>query len=1782
MVRHITLLTLLVGVFFLYRPLQVFAATGTLQQINFQGKVVNKTAGTNVSDGTYSFTFRIYDVASGGTHIWTETKNLAVTNGIFQTLLGDTTSLPGSVDFNTDNIYLGINFNSDGEMSPRVRFAAVPQAFNALKVAGLTVTDTTGTLTIAAGKTISFADAFTTSGANPLTLTTTASTNVTLPTTGTLATLAGTESLTNKTIGSTGLVFSGASTDITTTSGEALTLSPGGTGQFVVNSANTSASAIDLNATGTVAGAAITLDTTDGGITLTAAGASNGDISLLPTDDFSLNGTAGSLINIGTSSVTQTITIGASTNTDLIIQDANWSVTSGGVLTVASCTGCGGGGGNWDTIGDPSGNGAVAMANTTQSLDWVTPSTATGIDAFSVTLTNGSATDATTQRGFVVANLNDSASTGTVESLAVIENRDINETLGTALLIDQAAAGTTTNALQITNSAGNITTGLLIADTAGGTLATGISLTGTFTNELSLRNSETVTNGTNGTIALGADSGALTLSLSGTAATLSNTAGNLAITSASSLPMTITNTGSITVSDGTNTLLTLGDGGQYATYSTTVGSAGGSVAGLSILTNNSSGNYSGNLISLAMDGTNASGFTGNAINITVDQSQNTGYPINLVDDSGNVLFRVYEYGGVRIANEFNEGGTFDGISGGALQLQSIGFLVNNFSQGTFTLNTGQTAGAGQDFFTETLALAAMNGSDTIRGLYMNITNAAHTGASNFLYGIDISGITGSANATETAINLGAGWDTDISLQNAEFLRNSTNGTIVLGADSGAVSVNLTGTSATLTNSAGALTLDSFSNTLVLAATDTTLSRTAAGTFTIDLVDGSATRLAVTNSGAGTAGLQIDGLVSCDTIDTDSNGVLSCGTDSGAGGGANNLKEAYDGDADGSDAVVLMTSTDGSIIFQTVAGTQFEVAATVAPTVDLVDITNAGQGVTSTTGVDGLSITYVQATDATAVTGSGLDISLTPSGDASDVIRAITLNNVTPGSSTEVGLYIGTGYDFDLQFADTTARISLPDAGALSFVEAGGGFEIAALKEYFGSGNYGVFEAGGFINIDGSFYMDNFTRGQIQATADATGTGRYGDDQAWIFDEAGTYAVAVGSNAAGSYGCSVNQSRSALTTNSFGLLELSPDLTTSTAGIRGAACRLSMGNNVGAATAAILNVSNKWIMYWKVRPSPNWTNARTARVMFFGANNYSMAWNGTVPYGTSANPAQAGGGIHMYNGDPTNLNIGSVWKGFANNGTLSNQTSVNCGVSVVTNAFALLRIEARATNDVGFYVDNDISNGIPVFTSCGAATVNIPTVNLSPAVNVGNALATGQTALGAWTVEIDLFAFVQDDPKGVVGPSQPAAQQAQEKAHYQELPDPITGADLAELYYFAGGYTTGDIVSITDEPGYAEVVPTAYNRKMIGVISDSPGLVIGAQHELAKSVALTGRVLTRVNTSAGPIEIGDPITSSEIPGVGMRAKGPGKIVGTAMEPLSCRGKEICEQLIMVNVNVGYYLGDDAGVRVLEQKKETEIGEKLSATEIAALSATASGSLGVDPRAIEGLFAKFLRFEAGIRVSSLFESVGSAVFSGPSEFLAKTLFSDTVRFEKEVTFNADAAGMALIKKGQRFVDVVFEKEYENDPIVNVNLTIMRVTSENMPQLITEGFCALDDTIEQCQDNVSNRTLAADVRFAVVSKSKQGFMILLNTDAPMDLRYNWSAVAVKGAKTAESTLAPSMPASSGGRIQPIPSLLPSLFPSPSATPASSAAILAPLATTSGQIASPSASASVSGQLQ
>lgn len=98
------------------------------ETINYQGKLLDNTSAP-VSDGSYSITFNLYNTASGGSTLWTETGAISVQSGLFSVQLGATTSL-STVDFN-QQLYLGINVESDGEMTPRKPLSSVPSAFEA-------------------------------------------------------------------------------------------------------------------------------------------------------------------------------------------------------------------------------------------------------------------------------------------------------------------------------------------------------------------------------------------------------------------------------------------------------------------------------------------------------------------------------------------------------------------------------------------------------------------------------------------------------------------------------------------------------------------------------------------------------------------------------------------------------------------------------------------------------------------------------------------------------------------------------------------------------------------------------------------------------------------------------------------------------------------------------------------------------------------------------------------------------------------------------------------------------------------------------------------------------------------------------------------------------------------------------------------------------------------------------------------------------------------------------------------------------------------------------------------------------------------------------------------------------------------------------------------------------------------------------------------------------------------------------------------------------------------
>jgi hypothetical protein len=126
-------------------------ASGINKQINYQGKLLDPF-GQLVVDGTYQMKFSLYDAVTGGTTLWTASGTpplptaipVSVADGLFTVMLGDTSNTGGwqnelsNIDWNVDALYLGVTVSPDvGEMTPRKRLGAVPQAFNSEQLQGM-------------------------------------------------------------------------------------------------------------------------------------------------------------------------------------------------------------------------------------------------------------------------------------------------------------------------------------------------------------------------------------------------------------------------------------------------------------------------------------------------------------------------------------------------------------------------------------------------------------------------------------------------------------------------------------------------------------------------------------------------------------------------------------------------------------------------------------------------------------------------------------------------------------------------------------------------------------------------------------------------------------------------------------------------------------------------------------------------------------------------------------------------------------------------------------------------------------------------------------------------------------------------------------------------------------------------------------------------------------------------------------------------------------------------------------------------------------------------------------------------------------------------------------------------------------------------------------------------------------------------------------------------------------------------------------------------------------
>jgi len=144
---------------------------------------------------------------------------------------------------------------------------------------------------------------------------------------------------------------------------------------------------------------------------------------------------------------------------------------------------------------------------------------------------------------------------------------------------------------------------------------------------------------------------------------------------------------------------------------------------------------------------------------------------------------------------------------------------------------------------------------------------------------------------------------------------------------------------------------------------------------------------------------------------------------------------------------------------------------------------------------------------------------------------------------------------------------------------------------------------------------------------------------------------------------------------------------------------------------------------------------------------------------------------------------------------------------------------------------------------------------------------------------------------------------------------LGGSDLSEQFDIRGLKegsvpSPGMVVSIDPaKPGDLVISQEPYDKRVAGIISGAggvqPGMLMGQEGSKANGanpVALTGRVYCWADAANGPIEPGDLLTTSDIPGHAMKVtdytKAQGAVIGKAMSSLN-KGKGLV--LVLVSLH-----------------------------------------------------------------------------------------------------------------------------------------------------------------------------------------------------------------------------------------------------------------------------------------
>ncbi|MEI6665727.1 MAG: hypothetical protein WCL53_06185, partial [Chloroflexota bacterium] len=251
------------------------------------------------------------------------------------------------------------------------------------------------------------------------------------------------------------------------------------------------------------------------------------------------------------------------------------------------------------------------------------------------------------------------------------------------------------------------------------------------------------------------------------------------------------------------------------------------------------------------------------------------------------------------------------------------------------------------------------------------------------------------------------------------------------------------------------------------------------------------------------------------------------------------------------------------------------------------------------------------------------------------------------------------------------------------------------------------------------------------------------------------------------------------------------------------------------------------------------------------------------------------------------------------GVQINTNSVTTGTGVEINANALtsgvgLRVQTTINSANTGFAFSALAKGAGATANVTAAAVIGNFSTLNTASNVVLRLATGAVNTSTTARYIQFYSAASSETNGT-GSGNIRQNNAGTVAYT------TAGADFGEWFSLAESAEVGHLVSLGARGPHKAVA----GESLLGAVSDTAGFIGNERDDQRPNeqvVGLAGRVRTFVSTENGPIAIGDRVTASSVPGVGMKATGAASVVGVALEAYD--GKAPAR--ISVTMQPSYYM------------------------------------------------------------------------------------------------------------------------------------------------------------------------------------------------------------------------------------------------------------------------------------